>query len=78
MDLQHLKGDTGGGDSVSADNFDFLAHQLIKGTSVHILVQLLGQGVLGDAVETQLLIIKKERLVIWDATLLLFKIHIRN
>jgi len=54
LDLQHLKGDTGGGDSVSADNFDFLAHQLIKGTSVHILVQLLGQGVLGDAVETQL------------------------
>ena len=53
-----LEGEARGGDRVDADHIDLLAHQLIKGTARHFLVQLLRQDVLGHAVETQLYIQK--------------------
>ena len=49
-----LEGKARGGDRVDTDHINLFAQQLIKRTARQLFVQLLGQDVLGDAVETQL------------------------
>jgi len=43
-----------GGNGVDANDVNLLTGKLIKGTTEHLFVQLLGKGVLGDAVQTHL------------------------
>jgi len=50
--------DAESGNGVDPDDVDLLAGKLIEGTTEHLFVQLLGKGVLGDAVKTHL----KERM----------------
>jgi hypothetical protein len=50
----YLKGKASGGHRVDAHHIDLLAHKLIKRTASDLLIQLLGQDILGKAVEAQL------------------------